>query len=130
MADALLNTLLDYGALGLFAAFMVWQHLTMTRRQHEDQQVGAERAEKMQTKFDEKLTELTGKYEAREDALRERYDKILQEYQDRHTETKDIMAQKLQDVHSMIEAGLGEMRRHYEESRIKEIARQQKGDKS
>ena len=70
MTDALINTALDYGALGLFAAFMVWQHLTMTKRQLEDQKATAERSDAMQTKFDEKLSELSEKYEAREDALR------------------------------------------------------------
>jgi len=128
MADALLNTLLDYGALGLFAAFMVWQHLTMTRRQHEDQRVGAERAEKTQAKFDERLNELIEKYEAREDALRERYDSVLKEYQERHAETKDLMASKLQEIHLMIETGLGEMRRHYEEAKLKELTRQKPAD--
>tara|TARA_R110000824_G_scaffold199734_1_gene383670 strand:+ start:669 stop:1061 length:393 start_codon:yes stop_codon:yes gene_type:complete len=126
MTDALINTALDYGALGLFAAFMVWQHLTMTKRQQQDQVISSERSDATQTRFDERLTELSEKYETREDALRERYDKVLKEQQDKNDETKEVILEKLKDVHSMMESGLGEMRRHYEESRIKELARNQK----
>ena len=126
MTDALINTALDYGALGLFAAFMVWQHLSMTKRQQEDQKISAGRSDATQNRFDERLTELSDKYESREDALRERYDRVLKEQQEKNEETKEMILERLKDVHSMMETGLGEMRRHYEESRIKELARNQK----
>jgi hypothetical protein len=32
VTDALLNTLFDYGALGLFAGFLVWMHVQSTKR--------------------------------------------------------------------------------------------------
>ena len=127
MTDALINTALDYGALGLFAAFMVWQHLTMTKRQQEDQKVSADRSDATQTRFDERLTELSDKYETREDALRERYDRVLREQQEKNEETRELIIERLKEVHSMTETGLSEMRRHYEEGRIKELARHQKG---
>jgi len=129
MTDALLNTLLDYGALGLFAAFMVWQHLTMTKRQHEDQKVAAGRAEAMQTRFEEKLSELADKYETREEALRDRYDTVVKDYQDRHEEVKESILGKLSELHNMMEIGLGEMRSHYQEAKLEKLARQKGGGK-
>lgn len=129
MTDALLNTLLDYGALGLFAAFMVWQHLTMTKRQHEDQKVAAGRAEAMQTRFEEKLSELADKYETREEALRDRYDGVVKEYQERNEDVRESVLGKLSELHNMMETGLGEMRSHYQEAKLEKLARQKGGGK-
>ena len=127
MTDALLNTLLDYGALGLFAAFMGWQNLTMTKRQHEGQKVAANRADAMQTRFEEKLSELSEKYDQREQALRDRYDTVVKEYQERNEDVRESVLTRLSELHQMMEIGLGEMRSHYQEAKMKELARQQKG---
>ncbi len=127
MTDALLNTLLDYGALGLFAAFMVWQHLSMTKRQHEEQKASSERSDAMQTRFEEKLSELAAKYEAREESLRERYDNVVREYQERNEDVRESVLTRLSELQQMMETGLGEMRSHYQEAKMKELARQQKG---
>ena len=120
MTDALLNTLLDYGALGLFAAFMVWQHLSMTKRQHEEQKASSERSDVMQTRFEEKLSELAAKYEAREESLRERYDNVVREYQERNEDVRESVLTRLSELHQMMETGLGEMRAHYQEAKMKE----------
>ena len=129
MTDALLNTLLDYGALGLFAAFMVWQHLTMTKRQHEDQKVAAGRADAMQTRFEEKLSELAEKYETREEALRARYDGVVKDYQERNEDVRESVLHKLSDLDAKMTTGLGEMRSHYQEAKMEKLARQKGGGK-
>jgi|TARA_R110002012_G_scaffold61143_2_gene160526 DNA anti-recombination protein RmuC len=129
MTDALLNTLLDYGALGLFAGFMVWQHLTMTKRQHEDQKVVAGRADAMQTRFEEKLSELAEKYETREEALRERYDSVVKDYQERNEEVRESVLHKLSDLDAKMTTGLGEMRAHYQEAKLHQLAKAKGGGK-
>ena len=60
MEDAIINTVLDYGALGIFAGFMVWQHITMQKRQREDQAASSERVDKLQTRFEEREEALRG----------------------------------------------------------------------
>lgn len=112
MEDAIVSTVLDYGALGIFAGFMVWQHITMQKRQREDQAASSERSDKMQDRF-----------EAREEALRTRYDEVVKEYQERHDEVKDSMLMRLSELHNMMETGLGEMRSHYQEAKMKELSR-------
>ena len=123
MDEAIINAVLDYGALGIFAGFMVWQHITMQKRQREDQAAVSQRADNMQTRFEAKLSELSEKYEAREDAIRGRYDNVVKEYQDRHDDVRDSMLSKLSDLHTMMETGLGEMRAHYQEAKMKELSR-------
>jgi hypothetical protein len=112
MEDAIINTVLDYGALGIFAGFMVWQHITMQKRQREDQAASSERVDKLQTRFEE-----------REEALRDRYDTVVKDYQDRHEEVKDTILSRLSELHLMMETGLGEMRSHYQEAKMKELSR-------
>ena len=112
MEDAIINTVLDYGALGIFAGFMVWQHITMQKRQREDQAASSERVDKLQTRFEE-----------REEALRDRYDTVVKDYQDRHDEVRDTIIQRLGELHLMMETGLGEMRSHYQEAKMKELTR-------
>jgi len=115
MEDAIINTVLDYGALGIFAGFMVWQHITMQKRQREDQAASSERVDKLQNRFEE-----------REEALRERYDNVVREYQERNEDVRESVLNRLSELHSMMETGLGEMRSHYQEAKMKELARQQK----
>lgn len=112
MEDAIINTVLDYGALGIFAGFMVWQHITMQKRQREDQSAASDRIDKLQARFEE-----------REEALRDRYDTVIKDYQDRHDEVRNSILSKLSELHLMMETGLGEMRAHYQEAKMKELSR-------
>ena len=70
MEAGIFNALLEFGAMGLFAAFLVWQHLSMQKR-----------FDKLIDRFQEQLSGIQEKTEQNDDKLRERYDKVIEQYQ-------------------------------------------------
>tara|TARA_B100001123_G_C15169881_1_gene970940 strand:- start:780 stop:1220 length:441 start_codon:yes stop_codon:yes gene_type:complete len=71
METGILNALLEYGSMGLFAAFLVWQHLNMQKR-----------FDKLVEKFQTQLEGIQEKSELNEEKLRERYDAVIKQYQE------------------------------------------------
>ena len=69
--DSVLPGLLDYGALGLFVVFMVYQHMSMQKR-----------FDSLVESFQQKLDGIQDTAEAQEDKLRERYDSVIRQYQE------------------------------------------------
>lgn len=74
------NALLDFGALGLFCAFLVYQHITMQKR-----------LERISQDFLASLEKVEAAHSAAEEQIRERYDKILQRYE----ETRESVFEKV-----------------------------------
>ena len=66
MEQALLQTLMDYGALGLFAGYLAWQQ---NKLQHALQS--------LTERFQDQIDSLQTRHEAREDTLRSRYDAVI-----------------------------------------------------
>jgi hypothetical protein len=66
MPDDIFSQLFDFGALGLFAGFLIWQHLGMQKR-----------LDLMVQKFQEQLREIESQHEARVEVMRERYDLVI-----------------------------------------------------
>lgn len=83
MEGTFIDALLEFGAMGLFAGFLVWQHLSMQKR-----------FDKLVEKFQKQLEGFQGKSEANEDRLRERYDSVIKQYQeDKTTFRVDVAGQ-------------------------------------
>ena len=79
--EALVDTLLSGGHLGVFAAFLVYQFMAMQKR-----------LDKLVEGFQEQLDEIRKEYEARSEKMRERYDKVIQEYRDTNdNQSKDFL---------------------------------------
>mgnify|MGYP003109782926 FL=1 len=77
----LIDTLLGGGHLGLFAAFLVYQFMTMQKR-----------LDKLVEGFQEQLDEIRKEYDARSEKMRERYDRVIQEYRDTaDSQSKDFL---------------------------------------
>tara|TARA_Y100000004_G_scaffold83128_1_gene93301 strand:- start:1702 stop:2058 length:357 start_codon:yes stop_codon:yes gene_type:complete len=75
------NALLDFGALGIFCAFLVWQHLTMQKR-----------LDKMSDEWRDSLAAVETEHAAAEQNIRDRYDAILQRYEStRESIYKDVV---------------------------------------
>ena len=75
------NALLDFGALGIFCAFLVWQHLAMQRR-----------LDKMSDEWRESLLNVESAHAAAEQNIRDRYDAILARYEStRESIYKDVV---------------------------------------
>lgn len=74
MESEVLNALLEYGALGLFAGFLVWQHLSMQKR-----------LDKLVERFQTQLDGIQEKSDANEEKLRDRYDLVISQLRDDKT---------------------------------------------
>lgn len=66
MTDALLAQLADFGALGLFAAFLLYQHFSMQKR-----------LDALVERFQQQLDKINEDYDARTEKLRDRYDTVI-----------------------------------------------------
>lgn len=70
--ETMIDHLLADGHLGLFAAFLVFQFLSLQKRL--DRAVEA---------FQSQLDQIRKDYDSRTDKMRDRYDKVIEEYRDR-----------------------------------------------
>jgi len=121
----MVSMLIDYGALGVMVVFLAWQHLQMSKRQREDQTASQDRADKLMDRFETQLGELHGKYETREDALRERYDIVVADlHTNRDTLRHEIYSSleeangKLDKALVKLDEGLGEIRAIQQEASV------------
>jgi len=75
------NALLDFGALGIFCAFLVWQHVSMQRR-----------LDKMSDEWRKSLETVETAHSEAEQNIRDRYDAILARYEStREAVYKDVV---------------------------------------
>ena len=79
--EALVDTLLSGGHLGVFAAFLVYQFMAMQKR-----------LDKLVEGFQEQVEQMRAEYNERTERMRERYDNVIKEYRDREdSESKDFL---------------------------------------
>jgi DNA anti-recombination protein RmuC len=81
MPDSLISQLLDFGALGIFAGFLIWQHLGMQKR-----------LDKLVENFQAQLKEIDVSFESRVETMRGRYDAVFQKLSDECKEEKAAIA--------------------------------------
>ena len=75
------NALLDFCALGIFCAFLVWQHISMQKR-----------LDKMSDEWRTSLVNVETAHAAAEETIRQRYDVILARYEStREAVYKDVV---------------------------------------
>jgi DNA anti-recombination protein RmuC len=140
MSDALLTQLFDFGALGIFASFLIWQYVGMQKR-----------LDAMVTRFQEQLDKINADYDERIEGMRIRYDTVIEriraESDDRLKdchETRDDLIKSLgvnigdavaklddslrkQDTAlGKLDEGLVEMRTHYREQALERRVRSDK----
>jgi hypothetical protein len=119
MTDTLISQLLDFGALGIFAGFLIWQHLGMQKR-----------LDKLTGSFQAQLKEIDDGYERRVEIMRERCDDTIKEQRDKADEDQRLQTEMTLKVHaevvtkldaavSKLDLGLNEMRIKYAEDRAK-----------
>ena len=90
--DVLYTNLMEFGAMGLFAAFLVWQHLNMQKR-----------LDSLLEKFQQQLTAIQDKAEANEDKLRARYDIVLEQYRGEYSTFRESVASQVTESIRAIE---------------------------
>lgn len=84
MEGTLIEALLEFGAMGLFAGFLVWQHLSMQKR-----------LDKLVEKFQSQLEGIQTKAEVNEEKLRDRYDAVISGLQDDKTTFRVNVAEQV-----------------------------------
>ena len=93
--EALIDTLLAGGHLGLCAAFLVYQFMAMQKR-----------LDKLVEGFQEQLDHIRKDYDERSDKMRERYDRVIDEYRSQiDDQSKDFLIARTK-VHNDIVAKL------------------------
>ena len=130
MTDTLVSQLLDFGALGIFAGFLIWQHLGMQKR-----------LDALVQRFQDQLKEIDGGYESRIEIMRGRYDIVITKLRDECKEEReaverqrDALQEQIVSVHSeanqkldqalvKLDLGLDTMMKRYEEERIARLTR-------
>jgi F0F1-type ATP synthase membrane subunit b/b' len=115
MTDALMQTLTDYGALGVFAAFLIWQFTGMQKR-----------LDDLTERFQEQLAQINADYDERIEKMRIRYDSVIDKYDTERRTLAESLTRSVEDNNVKLDQaldklneGLTEMRQHYQEMRIR-----------
>ena len=116
MDAQLLETLTDFGALGVSAGFIGWLYVRMQAR-----------LDQMVDKFQGQIDAMQDRCDERENELRSRYDKVIETYNSERdqllqgvtaqmNETANILRELkdgMEQVGENVTTGLAEMRQHY-----------------
>ena len=105
MTDNLISQLLDFGALGIFAGFLVWQHLGMQKR-----------LDTLVESFQTQLRDIQDREDAQEERLRDRYDAVIAKYDSERTQTQSDIVTKLDTALVKLDEGLKELERRSSDS--------------
>ena len=84
--ESMTELLLDYGSLGIFLAFMVYQYTTMQKRM-----------DALQEKFLSQLTEIQEKAEEKELTLRARYDAVIESLNSDKSQVRENVAGRVSE---------------------------------
>jgi len=90
--DSIYTYLLEFGSMGIFAAFLVWQHLSMQKR-----------FDRLVDKFQEQLEKIRVESKAEVDDIRTRYEVILQKYNEERTEIRVALSGEMKECSQKIE---------------------------
>lgn len=119
MSGEFFTELLDFGALGIFAGFLVWLYVGMQKR-----------LDSLVERFQSQLSGINKDYDDRIEKMRERYDVVIREAREEASQEKE-MSQKLDQALIKLDEGLKSMKDHYQEveisRRIKEASKQDGG---
>ena len=109
MTDELIAQLFDFGALGLFAGFLIYLYLGMQKR-----------LDSLVEKFQEQLQDIQTRCDEQEEKLRDRYDAVIVKTEEEKSALRDKVvtsvtdnARKLDTALEKLDQGLNEMRDHY-----------------
>ena len=93
METLLIESLLGFGPMGIFAGFLLWQHQDMQKR-----------LDKIQEDFKSMIEAIQERSEEKEETLRDRYDKVISEYREERTMVRSNVTAKITEVLRHIKA--------------------------
>ncbi len=91
MPDNLITELLNFGALGLFAAFLVWQHLAQQKRM-----------DALVEGFQNQLKEIDQGFENRIEVMRARYDVVIETTRERGREEQAALVAQNKELQKQL----------------------------
>ena len=103
MESALVDQLLQGGAMATFAAFLVWQHVQNTKRN-----------DLLVEKFQDQLTKINEAYDGRIEGIRERYDAVIEQYRIEGKEAERAFVKVREEVQSEVVSRLDTLTREIE----------------
>ncbi len=110
MTDAIIEQLIQGGAMGLFAAFLIWQHIGMQKR-----------LDGLVERFQTQLDKINDDYDERIDKMRERYDIVIDgiraEAQEQAKDWADIRGRIMDKVVAQLDKTSGKIDLMVEEIR-------------
>ncbi len=109
MTDSMITQLLDFGALGVFAGFLIWQYLGMQKR-----------LDSMLSKFTEQLDAINKDYDERIEGMRLRYDAVITQLRDENAQGQKEFFRMRQEVQSEVVERLNDNSRKLDEA-VREI---------
>jgi F0F1-type ATP synthase membrane subunit b/b' len=98
MTESFINQLIQGGAMGLFAAFLVWQHVQMQKR-----------LDNLVERFQEQLDKINADYDLRINGMRERYDVVIQQYRQEAKDIQQAVAEKVDENARKLDTALGKL---------------------
>ena len=90
--DTLLTALLDYGAMGCFAAFLGWQFVQLQKQ-----------LQTLQSDFAKQVADMQEKSEAQTDKVRDRYDIIVEAKDGRYAQLTGRMESNLDHIRTAVD---------------------------
>ena len=100
MTDALLTQLTDFGALGLFAGFLLYQHFSMQKR-----------LDALVEKFQDQLRDIQKRCDENEEKLRDRYDSVVALYRSEKDHLTATIVKTVEDNARKLDTALGRLDR-------------------
>lgn len=114
MTDSMISQLLDFGALGVFAGFLIWQYVGMQKR-----------LDSMFNRFTEQLDKINEDYDSRIEGMRERYDIVINNLREENAQGQKDFFRMRQEVQTEVVDRLNENARKLDDAlrEIRECAR-------
>tara|TARA_R100001594_G_scaffold16082_2_gene33414 strand:- start:1734 stop:2078 length:345 start_codon:yes stop_codon:yes gene_type:complete len=90
--ETITSSLLDFGALGLFAGFLIWQHTKNTKRLDETVE-----------SFQQTVRDQEAAHSAAEELIRNRYDNVIARHEEKQSVIYADVVKKLDDHGRILE---------------------------
>lgn len=87
MESSLIEGLLEYGSLGLFAGFLIWQFLSLQKR-----------FDKLFQDFQQQIKDIQTKTQENEEKLRDRYDAVIKQYQQDKSDLRSNVSDQVSEI--------------------------------
>lgn len=108
--DEFYQYLLDYGAMGLFAAWLAYNQIQQKKAEDERVTKFQEQLDKLNAESREDLGKLRTESKEEVEKIRQRYDGVLDEYRDERTMVRDRLGAKITEVARHVEGMESTMR--------------------